>query len=242
MRAILAGHKTMTRRVIVPQPHADAALVKLNTMDHPAKWLRGKVSWFVPAANDLWPCSPEDAITPKYKVGDRLWVRETFKCAWNSPSGMMPSVCEYAFTYKADGERKVVRKTPLDTFKNYPDRWRPSIHMPRWASRIMLEIVSIRVERLRDIPFYDIRKEGVNCPLHDFPGGFCASECDGLRNAFAALWDSINEKRGFGWDVNPWVWVIEFKRIHHEGSEEPRRKSSIENRTSSIENFIGGKL
>jgi hypothetical protein len=75
--------------------------------------------------------------------------------------------------------------------------------MPRWASRITLEVVSIKVERLQDISTADCRKEGVGICLNDI----------GARYAFGQLWNQINGERGYGWDVDPWVWVVEFRRV-----------------------------
>ena len=102
---------------------------------------------------------------------------------------------------------------------------KPSIHMPRWASRIMLEIVSVRVERVQDISEKDAKAEGItgysdnlgsrhSNPTMIYPafpekdGGFLRAQ-----DAFECLWDSINAKRGYSWESNPWVWVIEFKRL-----------------------------
>jgi hypothetical protein len=85
-------------------------------------------------------------------------------------------------------------------------RWRHPNHMPRWASRITLEVIDVRVERVQEISEEDAKAEG--CLL--IP---CAPKyIDTYRETFADLWNSINEKRGFGWDVNPWVWVVEFKK------------------------------
>jgi len=101
--------------------------------------------------------------------------------------------------------------------------------MPRWASRITLEVVNVRVERVQDISMEDCQREGVSIPLIDgrplvrLTGNFRPieytkqdvrkwTECEWWRFSFASLWDSINAKRGFGWTVNPWVWVIEFKK------------------------------
>lgn len=123
---------------------------------------------------------------PYGKPGDRLWVRET--CYFEQPHGEV--------IYRADpGSEKAL--DPEFTGL----RWRPSIHMPRWASRITLEIVNVRVERLQDIRVDDARAEGVTAkwPVH------------GFRN----LWQSIN---GFGsWDANPWVWVVEFRNMERSG-------------------------
>jgi hypothetical protein len=92
--------------------------------------------------------------------------------------------------------------------------WRPSIHMPRWASRITLEIVSVRVERLQDINEEDAKAEGVLPAAYGEPD---YTEDDygpkNHRDGFQLLWDSINGPRGYGWDVNPFVWCVEFRRI-----------------------------
>ncbi len=76
--------------------------------------------------------------------------------------------------------------------------WRPSIHMPRWASRITLEVIAVRVERVQDISAWDANQEGLEAGTD-------------IKHRFELLWNSINEKRGYGWDSNPWVWVVEFR-------------------------------
>jgi hypothetical protein len=124
--------------------------------------------------------------------GDLLWVRET----WATDD-------DKTFWYRADGE----------TY-NAGLPWRPSIHMPRAASRITLEIVSVRVERVQDISREDARAEGLTwvAPTWGIPG--IANSWNGdPRESFKALWNDINAKRGHGWDSNPWVWVVEFKRL-----------------------------
>ena len=87
------------------------------------------------------------------------------------------------------------KSNPTTTGMDGGDNWRPSIHMPRWASRITLEVVNVRVQRLQEITHEDARCEGFD-------------SLDG----FALLWDRINEKRGYGWHTNPWVWVVDFSR------------------------------
>lgn len=131
---------------------------------------------------DFLPC-------PYGQPGDRLWVRETF-------AHVPEHDCVY---YRADDPTD----HPTD------GSWTPSIHMPRWASRITLEITGIRVERVQDISPQDAIDEGV------LPPGPPPSprELDYAVEQFRELWDSINAKRGFGWDVNPYVWVIEFKVV-----------------------------
>jgi hypothetical protein len=127
-----------------------------------------------------------------YEVGMRLWVRETWAYIFNS--GSEPPT--YTTYFKANG----------NTLPGI-NKWRPSIFMPRWASRITLEIVNIRVERVQDISEEDAKAEGTKGLYDDWAGPGKLT----YRKPYKALWDSINSKRGYGWDVNPWVWVIEFK-------------------------------
>jgi hypothetical protein len=128
--------------------------------------------------------------------GDRLWVRET-----------------WADEHPFDGQ---ILYRERDEYRA-PERWRPSIFMPRKYSRILLEVVSVRVERLQEISEEDAREEGIidggclSCGGSE-PCG-CSNPKPDARDAFINLWDSINAKRGVGWDVNPLVWVVEFKRI-----------------------------
>ena len=161
VRAILDGKKTQTRRV--------AKGVALEWLDD-----AGFDPEFVAKDNDLCPYG---------KVGDRLWVRETW--------GMLPHPKQASqIIYKADNE--------IDL-----DKWKPSIHMPRWVSRIVLEITDIRIERVQDITASDIKMEGVDVFGDDLV----------KKTLFSDLWNKINAKRGFGWDKNPWVWVVTFKRV-----------------------------
>ena len=140
-------------------------------------------------------------------VGDRIWVRETFQGPLFDYD-LMDSYCkdptpfekpEFC-VYKADG-------VPAPEFYDADDElhccWRPSIHMPRWASRILLEITNVRVERLKSISDGDAIREG--CSTTDMKSGDCVAD------VFARLWASIYGDES--WNSNPWVWVIEFKRI-----------------------------
>lgn len=119
------------------------------------------------------------------KPGDRLWVRETFAYLTDYDGQYLLGEERKAF-YKADGER----------YQPQLSRWRPSIHMPRRLSRVTLIILSNRIERIQGITEADALAEGF-----------------ASREDFRALWDTLNAKRGFGWDKNPWVWVIGFRRI-----------------------------
>jgi len=124
------------------------------------------------------------ASNPYGRPGDRLWVKETF--ALDVPG------CSSRVTYRAD-------HIDLKGDGPQPIKWSPSIFMPRKLSRITLEIIKIRVERVQEITDNDIHAEGL-APIGD------------KYLCFADLWDSIYAKQGFGWGENPWVWVIEFMR------------------------------
>lgn len=169
VRAILDGRKTQTRRVIKPQPHAAADAFAWVARGKHSRWTAQKDG----KAIGLW------FLCPYGGPGDRLWVRETW-CEFIDDQGR-------AVACAADGWAEC----PAED-----DRWRPSIFMPRWASRITLEITGVRVERIQDISEEDAQSEGVPIPI-----------------LFISLWDEINGNRGYGWESNPWVWVVEFKRV-----------------------------
>ncbi|HDG7947365.1 MULTISPECIES: morphogenetic protein [Klebsiella pneumoniae complex] len=196
VRALLSGRKTQTRRIIKPQPEAT---------------LSGSLSgkWLSRPLNGLLLPKIEDIAIhcPFGVVGDRIWVRETFQGPLFDYD-LMDSYCkdptpfekpEFC-VYKADG-------VPAPEFYDADDElhccWRPSIHMPRWASRILLEITNVRVERLKSISDGDALREG--CSAADMKSGDCVAD------VFARLWASIYGSDS--WNANPWVWVIEFKRV-----------------------------
>ena len=196
VRALLSGRKTQTRRIIKPQPEAT---------------LSGSLSgkWLSRPLNGLLLPKIEDIAIhcPFGVVGDRIWVRETFQGPLFDYD-LMDSYCkdptpfekpEFC-VYKADG-------VPAPEFYDADDElhccWRPSIHMPRWASRILLEITNVRVERLKSISDGDAIREG--CSTADMKSGDCVAD------VFARLWASIYGDES--WNSNPWVWVIDFKRI-----------------------------
>lgn len=182
VRAILDGRKTQTRRVVKPQPHdtheIECGIYHPTVIDRHGEEDAGPPIFGAYSMDGEWGCK-----CPYGQPGDRLWVREAF--------GTCDSYVPHVF-YRADGEAP-----------NHDFKWKPSIHMPRWASRVTLEIVSVRVERLQGINRGDAMAEG--CP---FPN--MARETD-PRTWFVDLLESIN---GAGsWEANPWVWVIEFKRV-----------------------------
>lgn len=144
---------------------------------------------WVPTRNGFWATSsglPLGPFKPPCVEGDRLWVRE-------------------AFNY-VEGEGISYRATNPE-MNGLP--WKPSIHMPRWASRITLEVIDVRVNRLQEISAKDVWAEGIQPPYYKTPGtvggDWTALVC------LQELWDSIYAKRGLGWGTNPWVWVTEFR-------------------------------
>ncbi len=215
VRAILEGRKTQTRRVVTFTAS-------------------GRIK--EPGSPRNWHLDDPEAVNgcPYGKPGDRIYVRETW---WQAGewSQSHPEDDEWSLWI---GSRRVIyaadRNPPNEPNRHYPVglrngrfsaaepnrlwRKRPSIHMPRWASRILLEITDVRVERLQDISEEDALAEGVKKWPHKghFAYGYDGGYAPGYGShsgAFCNLWDSINAKRGYSWESNPWVWVIEFKRI-----------------------------
>jgi hypothetical protein len=189
VRAILDGSKTQTRRIVKP---SCVIIVDAGGYHWPFK-TAGRFSHAIDC--------------PFGRPGDRLWVRETFCMAGEhgsydaAPADGRPRWPDSLPTI----HRCFYRATEQGVDFDHGEGWKPSIHMPRWASRITLEIVSIRVERLHEITRGDCMAEG--CP---FPN--IARETS-PQQWFADLWKTINTKPGKTWDDNPWVWVIEFKRV-----------------------------
>lgn len=153
--------------------------------------------------------------------GDLLWVRETWGLDWSEGYAI-----DLAVTYRADGEQRFAPKDAYAAFENLRrGQWRPSIHMPRWASRISREVTGVRVERLQDITVNDIQAEGLKVLLDDLDGEDGHVDGDWLSDllgsdvwrgmslppllAWRRLWESINGEAS--WNANPWVWVVEFK-------------------------------
>ncbi|MBD8194357.1 hypothetical protein IFR35_23460 [Pseudomonas fluorescens] len=197
VRAILEGRKTVTRRTVKPQPE-----VRMVDMIGPMLTFKNKRGghWLYPNAK-----AQIIADCPYGKPGDRLWVRET--CLINDFRDINVPEEERAnceILYRADGVPDWEGDEALI-------RWRPSIHMPRWASRILLEITDVRVERLQDISRADIRAEGLHCPPELGSDDVSPNYRDWYPAAWRELWESIN---GAGsWTANPWVWCVSFKRV-----------------------------
>ncbi len=178
VRAILEGRKTQTRRVLKPQPPATHDLVGI--------YAPGLTAVFNPAGNRSYGDPNVDiSVGIPYRKRDRLWVKEKhFICTRSN------QLC-YAAT---DG--------------GTVDRYKPSIHMPRWASRLTLIVTDVRVQRVQDISCADAIAEGIAVPTMDYNRIDC--ESPDPRHDFRNLWNSLNEKRGFGWNENPWVVAISF--------------------------------
>ncbi|MGF6476585.1 hypothetical protein ABIE06_003433 [Pantoea dispersa] len=201
VRAVLDGSKTQTRRII--------KLDHERGMQNPVvRGKNGEVSYV--------GCRLASMLCPFGQQGDRLWVREAFMNL--KGTGIESTTGQFeGFAYRAD--------TPPSSYgdmarKDYGLKWTPSIHMPRWASRITLEITNVGVQRLQSISQNDAAREGlVKLPA---TGRYCINQGDqyfggashDAREVFSWLWESIYGADS--WQANPWVWVIEFKRVEVE--------------------------
>lgn len=196
VKAIIEDRKTQTRRVIKPQP----------VLFEGREWRWAGAGWS--ASMNFVPILPGHSIEihcPYGKPGDLLWVRESFRELIDL--GADTDSSNNYYEYKAD-------RAPGSIDFNREVKWSPSIHMPREASRVTLEIVNIRMERLQEISDEDAIAEGIMSgddwsEVKDQKLGkdvFLTA-----RSAYEALWNEINARRGFSWKDNPWVWVIEFK-------------------------------
>lgn len=243
IRAILAGRKSQTRRVVQLRDlaHSEVDLTRLQP---------GYPDGPRPVWDDGDDPNAFSTRNPFGAPGDRLWVRETWTAEveypvapgdwrthwWHEvPAGFRGPKNTRRIYYAADGAEHEVycyeSSEPLDlpsTGKHLSRedaaaiRWQPSIHMPRWASRILLEITDVRVERLQAVTEEDARAEGVVPEPYQWRplGSKEPMRHNDHRHEFRCLWDSLNARRGFGWNVNPWVWVLEFRRIQdaHRGA------------------------
>ena len=160
---------------------------------------------------------------PYGQPGDRLWVREK-SCYRGYAGGIILGAAEevgpHHCVWRPDDFLPVEKWGPYrERYSVKAQKWCPSIHMPRWASRITLEVTEVRVQRLQDCSFHDAMDEGINGPFVpgedvDIDGQFWPAGQRKAVKLYAELWDSINGKRpGFDWKANPWVWAIGFKRL-----------------------------
>lgn len=212
-----AGFKTQTRRVVMPQPAAEWELTGEYgriTSPHPRKGKFGafKTRNFDEARKeiDIIPC-------PFGQPGDRLWVKEPFRITDdNTPTDTVFGV------YTRDNQQFTTQLTPAEYGKYFKwskkRRGKSSLYMFKSLTRLWLEITNIHIERLQDISTVSIKAEGIKLSRDEIekrlaPNFGVTSEVGVYQGEWIKLWDSINKGRGYGWDVNPWVWVIEFKKV-----------------------------
>ncbi len=187
VRAILDGRKACTRRLVKPQPDEKHTYPLGFVTDSTEKKEVGCFGFGI----DEYGGSIQYA-KPPYQPGDILYVRETW--------------CDdRQFTHDSTPGRYFYKASESGNFK-----WKPSIHMPKEAARIFLKVTDVRVERLQEITSQGAWKEGARCSsLYPVP------DCAGNKTAFIEIWNSTIKKSDlerYGWDANPWVWVIEFER------------------------------
>ena len=198
VRAILSGRKTQTRRIAKPRRGLTAADLEAQG----ERLSTGETT--------VYQCTPDQLAPCRVQPGDRLWVRKSWSkvpaSAYRMSEGVQQTVCPddpyYAAIYAAGWERCA-------------PKWKPSIHMPRWASRITLEVTDVRIERLREITESDALAEGAFDPsigeiAWAEPMGLARHICPAV-NAFAALWADIHGWAS--WRENPWVCAISFERV-----------------------------
>lgn len=208
VQAILENRKTVTRRVAKPQPthHYDEDCSSVNWID------TGGNNWACKnCGGEIAPFTGKSRIRAPYQVGDILYVRETWYCERYYESGVYGmNVC-----YKADNKiipcifKDCDEALKFEKYK-YKTGWQPSLFMPKEAARIFLKVTDVKVERLQDITEMQVIKEGFQNHFHKesntfYPNGYY----------FVKTWNGTIKKQDFdtyGWEANPWVWVIEFER------------------------------
>ena len=210
VRAILDGRKTVTRRVVKPQPNSKLAYAcmgyKHGTWGYPDKnaWKYWDDESYK-RTDGIAQEELEHRWTPPCHTGDILYVRETF------------FTYKGRYYYKADGNHEKLDELVGASFF----KWRPSIHMPKEEARLFLRVTDVRVERLQDITEEQAKAEGAN-----WKNGKNVGVVEKMRRSaierFAEIWDATIKSADldtYGWAANPWVWAIEFKRISKEGAE-----------------------
>ena len=231
VKAILDGRKTQTRRIVRLTEFQKAISHGYDWMfrDKRGLWNEVPASWLL--RNKC----------PYGRPGDLLWVRETWKPgAWRDDGRIAidykasPELTKTPwltipeeYPGKQFDELWEQWTNELRDMGWFPDKngvyqwesgqsplkWRPSIFMPRWASRITLRMTDVWVERVQEISEADVQREGWFFQNHDLSKRYDPVTMDTARQWFAELWDSVNAKRGFSWDSNPWVWVVEFEKV-----------------------------
>jgi hypothetical protein len=210
VQALLNGRKTMTRRVIKPQPICDSADIAPDCRKASVKYYAQHNILVCAACGDAIEYDEGKLTLPRYKHGDTLYVKETYALVNGRDCGT-----DDFYVYKTDEEYA----------KQFVAKWKPAIHMPRKVARLFLRVTDVRVERVQDITEADAKAEGirsywVHCEYggewHESNFMFVGVDTNThptRKEAFAELWDSLNTKPGCGWDSSPWVWVYSFERI-----------------------------
>jgi hypothetical protein len=186
VQAVMAGKKTQ-KRVPVQKDISNRFDIDVDGT---------AISFIDQATGD---CHEPKSIA-RYQPGDMLWVQETWM-PYGNMDHWATGIQRYA--YKAD-----MTVEHLKELKKLKAKWRPSIHMPRAAARLLLQVIDVRVERLQDISQADVVAEGIRSVYNQETDVFCS---DGF--IFKELWNGVNAKRGYSWDTNPWVWVYVFRKI-----------------------------
>jgi hypothetical protein len=250
VRALLAGKKNMTRRVVKMSNYEiknpDDWEAENNAREKGVK-IHGEeyAKWFAPCYVILKDClncglDVRGVFYPAHNVGDVLYVRETWCELWELDNFDQTIEGTQKYYYRADGENPTPSNLFLDgngyLTREYP-LWCPSIHMPKAAARIFLRVTGVRAERLQDISKEDIAAEGVSTEqikifINENPNNWVWS---GYGYYFRTLWDSLNAQRGYSWASNPWVWVYEFERVERSEIEEDikwkRKRDIVRNAT-----------
>lgn len=216
VRAILDGRKSCTRRIVKPEPQGYFEVNENPVYIYDMDWNQGR-------------------ITPPYQPGDILYVRETFawQPCWDCGMDAEQGGCENEAERRLHDKKKeygcyMYRASCEDNEYPSADTWHPSIHMKKDIARIWLKVTDVRVERLQEMKPVDVIKEGAypdcwDClNTYEESGSQCCygteeqcSQCDGVMMEWEKLWNSTIKKTdldSYGWNANPWVWVIEFER------------------------------
>lgn len=239
-------YKWQTRRLMEPQPHMGEHGGMFEGLRPCLKWQRSRKhsTWLAWESREWQFDLAIGTDCPYGRPGDTLWVRETWQAEpgpeyefgdWydDVPPAFRKSAAAYMHTYyRADmsqyavldcgGDDVFLQPTPQD-ITELPQfdtlKWRSPLFMPRWASRITLEITEVRVQRLQEISEADAQAEGtekefeVNLATFTRDKHWDAARASTYRLGFKHLWDKINKERGHGWDTNPWVWCLSFRRV-----------------------------
>lgn len=225
VRAILEGRKTQTRRVVKWKPRREGLNLSFSglTLGYYSSFDPGS-GWVLRSREGMgcWNDRTHPIHCPYGQPGDRLYVRETWRI---EDGGRYPGIIRYAADNRTRGyghlghAHDAVWLAAGKISRKPNGGWHPSIHMPRIFSRLWLEVVSVRVERVQCISRNDAIAEGASGFREDVYPPVTGRGVSPFIHSFAELWDSINAKRGHLWESHPWVWVVEFKVQPEGGSE-----------------------